>query len=109
MQKRDELVGQLAVALDALKLASEQDVQRRTAISEMIGMYSAAEQYDTYGRNVKANQVLSWPKIYFHIGKLMQSQFALQYVEEIETFKLESHENAIKLKELWNEIASQKK
>lgn len=35
-------------------------------------------------------------------------EFALQYVEDIEQFKLTTQENSIKLRELWEEIAQKK-
>lgn len=97
--KKEELIEKCATLEAKVARNIDADTERRTEISEMLGMVSYKNGGFGYTSEPKV-KVLTWPQIYFELGKLMRAQRALQYVEDIEQLRLSSQENSINIKEI---------
>ena len=102
MATKEQLEQKNAVLENSIQKYEAKDESIRKEISEALGNYK--KEYKQFGNDEIVLNVLSWEQIFVRIGKLLEKQKALQYVEDIESLRLQQKENSIAIKELENNL-----
>lgn len=99
---KEQLQKENAVLKDQLEMWKENDLSRRTVLSELLGSYELFSEYGYSNRNSKKVDVRDWLGISFLIGELKSDADYSCVLEGKEIFRRENEGLRQKIKELEN-------